>query len=79
MKESEFELNDVINDWDLNFNLGNVTKYIARAAKKVDDPVHDLRKAKWYLEREILMLERESIDWDVDRYRVRNHGDRHNF
>jgi len=79
VKESEYEVNDVINDWDLNFNLGNVTKYVVRAAKKADDPIHDLRKAKWYLEREILMLERNSIDWNVDRHQMRDYGDKHNF
>ena len=35
-----------------NFHLGNVFKYIARAGKK-GDYVEDLRKAAWYLQREI--------------------------
>lgn len=38
---------------NLNFNLGNVVKYVARAGRKTDDPVEDLRKAQWYLGREI--------------------------
>jgi hypothetical protein len=36
------------------FNLGNAVKYVARAGKK--DPakrIEDLRKAQWYLQREI--------------------------
>lgn len=36
----------------LNFNLGNVLKYIWRAGKK-DNELEDLEKAKYYIEREI--------------------------
>jgi Protein of unknwon function (DUF3310) len=39
---------------DLNYRLGNVVKYISRTGKKVDsDPLQDLEKARFYLEREI--------------------------
>lgn len=34
------------------FNLGNAIKYIWRADLK-NDAMEDLRKAKWYIEREI--------------------------
>lgn len=37
----------------LNFNLGNVVKYAARAGKKSDNPTEDLLKARWYLTREL--------------------------
>ena len=37
----------------LNFNLGNVVKYVARCGRKTPDAVEDLRKAAWYLDREI--------------------------
>ena len=38
----------------LTFNLGNVVKYVARAGKKEGSPLEeDLRKAKWYLDREL--------------------------
>ena len=50
---------DVIQAWDLNFCLGNTVKYIARNGKK--DPskrIVDLKKALWYLNREIELLER---------------------
>ncbi len=51
---------DVIADYDLNFSLGNVFKYIVRAGKK-GDRVQDLRKAICYLERE---AERQTVeDW----------------
>lgn len=46
---------DVIEDWELGFNLGNVVKYIARAGRK-DDIVQDLEKAEFYLKREIKRL-----------------------
>lgn len=36
----------------MSFNLGNAIKYIWRADLK-NDAVEDLRKARWYLEREI--------------------------
>ena len=38
---------------NLNFNLGNVVKYVARAGRKTDDPVEDLLKAQFYLDREL--------------------------
>lgn len=52
------EVIDFIEDKALGFRLGNAVKYIARAGKK--DPtktVEDLRKAVWYLTREIEKLE----------------------
>jgi hypothetical protein len=42
----------VIEDWNLGFNLGNAVKYIARADHK-GNPVEDLKKALWYLQREL--------------------------
>lgn len=43
----------------MNFNLGNAIKYVWRAGEK--DPAkttEDLRKALWYVQREIDRLER---------------------
>lgn len=56
------EVFDVIEAFDLNFNLGNVMKYICRAGRKTFDPLPDLRKAYTYLEREIERLESDSYD-----------------
>lgn len=53
----KFEAIDVIEDWKLNFNLGNTVKYISRAGHK-DDTMQDLRKALWYLDREIKRLKK---------------------
>ena len=55
------EVFDVIEAFDLNFNLGNVIKYICRAGRKTFDPLPDLRKACTYLEREIERLEADPI------------------
>lgn len=46
------EVIDAIEAWDLNFNLGNAVKYIARADHK-GKPIEDLHKALWYIKREI--------------------------
>lgn len=48
----KFEVIDVIEDWDLNFRLANAVKYIARHKHK-GKPLEDLKKAAWYLQREI--------------------------
>lgn len=42
----------LIEDWDLNFSVGNVIKYMLRAPHKGEE-LEDLEKAKWYLERHI--------------------------
>ena len=52
--DGKIEVADFIADKNMNFFLGNVVKYVSRAGKK--DPetlVEDLRKAAWYLNREI--------------------------
>jgi hypothetical protein len=46
------EVIDAIEAWGLGFSLGNAVKYIARADHK-GAPVEDLRKAIWYLQREL--------------------------
>lgn len=48
---------------NLSFNAGNAVKYLSRATRtdgqtKHENPITDLRKAKWYIEREIDRLER---------------------
>lgn len=42
---------------NLNFNRGNAVKYIARAGRKdAIRTVEDLKKARWYLDRELERL-----------------------
>jgi hypothetical protein len=50
---SNHEAIDVIESWNLSFSLGNVIKYICRAGLKSGNSMEDLKKAKWYLDREI--------------------------
>lgn len=40
----------------MNFCLGNAVKYIWRAGLKSEDAVEDLKKARYYIEREIKRL-----------------------
>ncbi len=51
-KGNGLESIQVIEAFDLGFHLGNAIKYILRAGKK-GDCVEDLKKAVWYLQREI--------------------------
>lgn len=51
-----FEPIDVIADWELNYHLGNTLKYVSRAGRK-QNQLEDLKKARWYLSREIETLE----------------------
>ena len=50
---------DLINAQDLNFNLGNVVKYVCRAGKKQGENIlTDLEKAKDYINFEIERVKR---------------------
>ena len=51
---------EVIEDWQLGFHLGNVVKYIARAAHKGTE-LEDLKKAQWYLDRQIARKRQSSV------------------
>ena len=50
--QGKYEVIDVIEDWELNYRLGNAVKYIARCEHK-GNKKQDLEKAIWYLRREI--------------------------
>jgi len=41
------------------FTLGNAIKYIWRAGLKSEDAIEDLKKAEWYVRREIERLEKQ--------------------
>lgn len=47
---------ELIDAFDMNFNLGNVVKYVSRAGKK-GDAYQDLEKAFYYLKREMQKYE----------------------
>lgn len=57
-----YEAIKIIEALELGFCLGNTLKYISRAGKK--DPaktLEDLKKASWYLNREIKKLEHKAL------------------
>lgn len=58
----KYEPIDVIEDWELDFCLGNALKYISRAGRK-DSESDDLKKAVWYINRRIEQVER----WESQR------------
>jgi hypothetical protein len=57
-----YDVIDFIKDYNLNFNRGNIIKYLARAGKK-DNELQDLRKALDYLQREIEHYEKLQTEW----------------
>ena len=60
-KESAYEAIKIINNLNLNFNRGNVLKYVLRAGKKNEDKeIEDLIKAKNY------------IDYEIERLKIMN-------
>lgn len=59
---------DVIQDWNLDFCLGNTVKYISRFGRK-DSPIEDLEKARYYLDYKLqeLYRNREQLkEYDKD-------------
>lgn len=60
------EVSDFIEAYDLNFNLGCVVKYIARAGNKAnEDKVTALKKAQIYLGREISRLSTQEFKPEI--------------
>lgn len=64
---------DVIEAWGLGFCLGNTVKYISRAGEKAEagmtieeKTLEDLKKAAWYLDREIERLEKSHMAYPQD-------------
>lgn len=55
--DSGHEAIDVIEAWELGFNLGNALKYISRCGLKgggsTEKEIEDLEKARWYIDRQI--------------------------
>lgn len=56
--DTVYEAIKVIEAWGLGFCLGNALKYICRAGRKGSE-LDDLRKARWYIDREIAKKESE--------------------
>lgn len=49
----------------MSFNVGNAVKYLWRADHK-SAPIEDLRKARWYIDREIERLIKPTMPGFVD-------------
>ena len=70
--DGKIEVIDFIEDKQLNFHRGNAIKYIARAGKKnKETEIEDLKKADWYINREIQRLgklkkskDRKQVDYE---------------
>lgn len=59
----KYEPLDVIIDWDLNMCKGTALKYISRAGRKdKNKEIEDLKKAIFYLNREIKRLKDEMVN-----------------
>ena len=55
----KIEVINFIEDKELGFHLGNAVKYISRAGRKdAKKTIEDLRKAAWYINRQIQILEK---------------------
>lgn len=64
--DDPYEAIKVIEAWNLGFHLGNTVKYISRAGKKDgNSATQDLKKALFYLNREIELLEKQNKVIDV--------------
>ena len=62
-KGNPLEVINIIEYYGLNFNLGNVIKYCLRAGKK-DEIIQELKKAQWYINREIERLENNTSHYE---------------
>lgn len=56
-REGGIECREVIKAWNLNFNLGNVLKYISRCEHK-GNKEQDLKKAMQYIQFELEDMEK---------------------
>jgi hypothetical protein len=52
------EVIDAIEDWQLDFHIGNAVKYLARALYK-ENAVQDLNKACWCIQRKISLIKKK--------------------
>lgn len=64
----------------MNFNLGNCIKYVLRSGHKsengytaVEKQIEDLKKAIWYLNDEIKMLEQSVPEVQCEQYAIADH------
>ena len=66
----------------MSFLIGNAMKYLWRAGLKTDDPLEDLEKARWYLDRQIALIQTGVIaiandELPADIAAIVEHGQQH--
>ena len=65
-ENNPYEAIKVIEAWEADFNIGTTLRYLCRAGKKTiggnseEMRLEDLKKAQWYLTREIENIERSN-------------------
>lgn len=65
-QQNPYEAIKIIEALDLGFCLGNTLKYISRAGKKDQaNEIEDLKKARWYLDRQIQNLEHKALGQEI--------------
>jgi len=65
-QQNPYEAIKIIEALDLGFCLGNTLKYISRAGKKDQaNDIEDLKKARWYLDRQIQNLEHKALGKEI--------------
>lgn len=63
-EDNPYEAIKVIEAWECNFNIGTALRYLCRCGKKTIGGssekmrLEDLKKARWYLDREIMNMEK---------------------
>ena len=61
--QGNIEVIDYIEDKNFEYHLGNVIKYISRAGlKESSSKIEDLKKAQWYLNRYIKLIDTIKIE-----------------
>ena len=65
--DNPYEAIKVIEAWEANFNIGTALRYLCRCGKKTiggsaeEMRLEDLKKARWYLDREIQNIEKSLV------------------
>lgn len=67
---------DLIEAFEMNFNLGNVIKYVVRAGHKPgESTLTALKKANWYLNREIAKQLQREAEEEEEQYDCDTHDE----
>ena len=65
--DNPYEAIKVIEAWEADFNIGTTLRYLCRCGKKTiggsaeEMRLEDLKKARWYLDREIQNIEKSLV------------------